>query len=310
MPFFAFLNHVPGLSIVFGNPEPPHVISVEDEQFARKTALHAFHLALTGKASEAQALFIPSKRFLVTDAIFKTAFASIEMLFGPYVSMEAPILEPSGSDIIVKIPLHFERGPKMVAVIPINSQRLLTGFRIKPAMGVITSAWKVPSYANPKTFNEEEVKLSAGNYDTRGTLSVPNTNSTAGVILLGGSGPTDQDGTLGHNKILKDLAWGLASNGISVLRFDSVTSTNADKIAGIDTFTMTDEYVPHALAAVKHMHLRSNMKDRPIFCHRSQSWRDCGPASRSSSAERLWTGASCSCITAILSERLAANEIP
>jgi uncharacterized protein len=43
------------------------------------------------------------------------------------------------------------------------------------------------------------------------------------VVLLSGSGPQDRDETIGRNKPLKDLAWGLASAGVAVLRFDKVT---------------------------------------------------------------------------------------
>lgn len=63
----------------------------------------------------------------------------------------------------------------------------------------------------------------------------------------------------------KDLAWGLASNEICVLRFDSMTSTNADKIAESDILTLTDEYVPHALAAIEIIQAHPGMEGKPVF---------------------------------------------
>ncbi|WP_328808332.1 alpha/beta hydrolase family protein [Nonomuraea antri] len=72
-----------------------------------------------------------------------------------------------------------------------------------------------------------------------------------GVVLLAGGGPFDRDGTAGPNKPLKDLAWGLAAQGVAVLRFDKVTHAHAAQVAADPGFTMTDEYVPHAVAAVR-----------------------------------------------------------
>jgi dienelactone hydrolase len=61
------------------------------------------------------------------------------------------------------------------------------------------------------------------------------------VVLLAGSGALDRDETIGRNKPLKDIAWGLASRGVAVARFDKAPGPR----------TPTEEYVPQALAAVE-----------------------------------------------------------
>jgi uncharacterized protein len=71
------------------------------------------------------------------------------------------------------------------------------------------------------------------------------------VVLLSGSGPQHRDETLGRNKPLKDLAWRLASAGGAVLRFDKVTHAHPGQVAGKTGFTLTDEYTPHAAAAIR-----------------------------------------------------------
>jgi uncharacterized protein len=71
------------------------------------------------------------------------------------------------------------------------------------------------------------------------------------VVLLGGSGPVDRDETIGRNKPFKDLAWGLASRGVAVLRFDKVTHAHGQEVVKDPGFTVTDEYVPHAAAAIR-----------------------------------------------------------
>ena len=46
-----------------------------------------------------------------------------------------------------------------------------------------------------------------------------------------GAGPFDRDEASGPNRPLKDLAWGLASRGVAVLRFDKITYARPDLVA-------------------------------------------------------------------------------
>ncbi|MGO8877219.1 MAG: alpha/beta hydrolase family protein [Acidimicrobiales bacterium] len=85
-----------------------------------------------------------------------------------------------------------------------------------------------------------------------GTLSLPRRPGRhPAVVLLAGSGVLDRDETIGRNKPFKDLAWGLASGGVAVLRFDKVTFAHPAEVKGAADFTLADEYVPHAVAAVE-----------------------------------------------------------
>jgi dienelactone hydrolase len=110
--------------------------------------------------------------------------------------------------------------------------------------------WAPPPYADPSLFEEQEVTLGTGPLAVPGTLSLPRApGPRPGIVLLAGGGPFDRDETAGPNKPLKDLAWGLASRGAAVVRFDKVTHVHRDRIAGTDDFTLADEYIPHATAA-------------------------------------------------------------
>ncbi|MFF1822296.1 alpha/beta hydrolase family protein [Kribbella sp. NPDC058245] len=110
--------------------------------------------------------------------------------------------------------------------------------------------WTPPPYADPTSFTEEEITLDAADRRTGGTLTLPQTPTGRGVVLLTGGGPLDRDETSGPNKPLKDLAWGLASQGVTVLRFDKFT-TGHPELMGEPGFTMSAEYVPHGVAAVR-----------------------------------------------------------
>ena len=77
-----------------------------------------------------------------------------------------------------------------------------------------------PAYAKPDSFSEQPLTLVNGNFELPGTLTVPKGEGPfPAVVLLHDSGPHDQDETLGPNKPLKDLAWGLATHGIVVFRY-------------------------------------------------------------------------------------------
>jgi fermentation-respiration switch protein FrsA (DUF1100 family) len=66
-----------------------------------------------------------------------------------------------------------------------------------------------------------------------------------------GSGPHDGDETIGPNKPFRDLAWGLASRGIAVLRYDKRTLTHGQKMATMaDRITVKEEVVDDAASAV------------------------------------------------------------
>jgi dienelactone hydrolase len=73
------------------------------------------------------------------------------------------------------------------------------------------------------------------------------------AILLQGSGPHDRDETIGPNAPFRDLAHGLASRGVAVLRYDKRTHAHKMRYADPkirDAVAVQDEVVDDALAAV------------------------------------------------------------
>lgn len=127
-------------------------------------------------------------------------------------------------------------------------------------------AWRAPDYANLDSFDEREITLGSGEFAVNGLLSLPKADGPhPAVVLLAGGGPFDREGTVGPNRIYRDIAWGLASRGIAVLRFDKVTFAHAEKVAATPEFTQYDEYVPHALAAIDLLGGTQDVDARRIF---------------------------------------------
>jgi len=108
----------------------------------------------------------------------------------------------------------------------------------------------VPASAQVGTYVERDTALAAGKIRLPATLSIPDGAVRApAIVLVHGSGPEDRDETIGANKPFRDLAQGLASRGIVVLRYDKRSKVAPLSFLGRQ-FTVDDEVVDDALSAV------------------------------------------------------------
>jgi uncharacterized protein len=206
-------------------------------------AITVAEMARDGRFAEIEDLFAPPLRAVVSAETLRAAWDDEMARRGPLSVTGEPVSEPAR----VSVPVTCEHGG-LTVVMSVDGAGLLQGLRIGPAA---SAPWTPPSYAAPESFAERDVVVGSGPLAVPGTLSVPRGRGPRpGVVLLSGGGPFDRDETSGPNKPLKDLAWGLASRGVAVLRFDKVTCAHPGQVADAGGFTMAEEYVPHAAAAV------------------------------------------------------------
>jgi uncharacterized protein len=141
----------------------------------------------------------------------------------------------------------------------------VTGLFFKP----VQPPWQPPSYAQPSRFKEEGVLIGKGEWATPGTLTLPpGEGRFRALILVHGSGPNDRDEASLNSpqRVFKDLAWGLASRGIAVVRYDKRTLTHARKLnKAMDSFTHRQEYVEDALAALEFLRQDKRIDSRHIY---------------------------------------------
>jgi dienelactone hydrolase len=218
-------------------------------------ALAVVELARTGQFDEIRELFTAGLRPMVTADGLRAAWEAEVAERGQLTAVGAPVSDQAdGAMVTVQVPMSFERGPQTLAVY-LTRDGQLAGIQLAPPGDAAPAApWEPPGYADPGRFDETDVTLGSGPLAVPGTLSLPRPRQSGGllpaIVLLGGSGPEDRDGSIGRSKPLKDLAWGLASGGIAVLRFDKVTHAHPDLVSQNRAFTVADEYVPDALAAI------------------------------------------------------------
>jgi dienelactone hydrolase len=111
--------------------------------------------------------------------------------------------------------------------------------------------FKPPAYVKRDAFKEVEVQVGAGEWALPGTLAVPaGAGPLPAVVLVHGSGPNDRDETVLGNRPFRDLAWGLASQGAAVLRYEKRTKQYRERLANGKDLTVKEEVLDDALAAV------------------------------------------------------------
>ena len=116
--------------------------------------------------------------------------------------------------------------------------------------GPLEPTWTAPPYADLATFTERDLEVGPAPrlFATLTTPRAPGKHAIA--VLVHGSGPADRDESATGSKLFKDLAWGLASRGVAVLRYEKRTRQHAGSLAG-KAITMDDETILDARAIAR-----------------------------------------------------------
>jgi len=158
------------------------------------------------------------------------------------------------ANLLRRVELHctFERSDAVVTF-TFNPQDKLAGIGIRlagPPSAARLPSWSAPDYVLPSAFEEREITL--GERTPLGaTLSMPTQGTQVpAVVIVGGSGPNDRDETVVPNRPMKDLAHGLASRGIAVLRYDKRTLVYPAQFQPQLGTTVKEEAIDDTIAAI------------------------------------------------------------
>lgn len=170
---------------------------------------------------------------------------------------------------IVIITVEFEK-TSLDFQIAFNKQGKIGGLLFKPSQTSNQNAetYKIPEYAKETLFQEKEVTVGAGEWALPATLTLPiGTGKFPVVVLVHGSGANDRDETHFNpaNKPFKDLAWGLASRGVAVLRYEKRAKQYGNKFAANNKFTIQEETVDDALFAVEMLRKTEEIDKQKIY---------------------------------------------
>lgn len=141
------------------------------------------------------------------------------------------------------------------ARIGVDAKGAIHTFRIVPASPEAT-----PPPAHDEPFVETGFEVAG----LPGTITLPRgAGPFPAVVLVHGSGPQDRDASTGPNKPFLDLARGLASRGVAVLRYDKRSAARPQDFA--DQFTVDLETVDDAVAAIGALRTTPGVDPARVF---------------------------------------------
>ena len=126
--------------------------------------------------------------------------------------------------------------------------------------------YHTPAYSHPDSFTAREVTVGDDQWKLPGALLIPKGKGPfPAVVLVHGSGPNDRDESVGGVRVFRDLAEGLASHGIAVLRYDKRTLVYPEKSTADKNLTMTDETVTDAVRALALLRTEPEIDPKHVF---------------------------------------------
>ncbi|BAC14698.1 hypothetical conserved protein [Oceanobacillus iheyensis HTE831] len=141
-----------------------------------------------------------------------------------------------------------------------DEQSELVGFHMEPMQTKRTL---------PRNVEEEVMKIGEGtDFELEGTLTLPKDldESIPGVILVHGSGPSDQDEAVYEYAPFRDLAYGLAEQGIAVLRYPKRSFVYPEMQATFgNDLTVNEETMDDAVLAAQLLKEDNRIQTDEVF---------------------------------------------
>lgn len=225
----------------------------------------AMNLILAGRYSELEEMFTADLRNQLSEETLRTQIGPQIRALGTAEKPGEPNLEAAGSMTVAVMRVKFAQ-----SIIDwrftVSPEGKIAGLFFQPGESG-GEEWQRPPYSRPNVFRERELTVGDGGWKLPGTLTVPGGGggAVAGVVLVHGSGPLDRDETVGPNKPFRDLAEGLASRGIAVLRYEKRTKVYASRMGAMKDLTVEQETVEDATKAAALLRQQPEVASRRVF---------------------------------------------
>ena len=171
----------------------------------------------------------------------QTLWERIETSAGNFKGVENVEIETIDDNIRQTGTLNFDQAAVRL-IVSESAKKEINGLFISQL------GYSPPCYAKDLVTGKKYINFISDSYDISGELMIPVTCSSCPVVILvHGSGPNDRDETIGSNKVFKDLALGLAANGIASFRYDKRSNLYPEAFEG--QFDLYDETINDAISA-------------------------------------------------------------
>ncbi len=203
---------------------------------------------VAGKYEEAAGSFDSLVAARLPAPLLQQVWESLQQQVGKFESYEHYSVARSDPYFMIFLTCRFEKNVLLDLKLVYDDSGRISGIFFLPSKQI---PYRLPPYVDTARFHREPLLVKTDTFRLRGELTTP-----AGlqlypvVVMVQGSGPSDLDETIGPNKIFRDIAYGLSSNGIAVIRFDKRTFDYGNSL-GSDTITVWSETIGDAVSALK-----------------------------------------------------------
>lgn len=218
-----------------------------------------------GKYQEAHQMQDEKMQKLLPQATLQKMWEDMKKDLGALLSFETRTTNRKDGYLVTAILCRFER-MTLLAQVALDERERIAGLYFLPST---EKEYVPPSYVDQNRFTEKEIVFGTPGWELPGTLTIPREKGPFPVLLLvHGSGPNDRDETIMGNKPFKDLAWGLATQGIAVFRYDKRTYTHGTKLSmspELLQLTVEEEVIADALSALQLLRKQPEIDGEQIF---------------------------------------------
>jgi uncharacterized protein len=217
---------------------------------------------LAHKFSGFYAMFSPQMKSAISLETYSAQMEQI-LALGPPQKIDAPRTQTVGDLTVVVIEVHWAP-VSLDFQVAWNKAGEIDGTFWRPAPAV--SNFQSAPYSHPDSFSAFEVTVGDDAWKLPGTLTIPKgAGPFPALVLVHGSGPNDRDESDGGAKVFRDLAEGLSSRGIAVLRYEKRTRQYPQQCAADPAFTMNQETVEDAARAAALLRKQAKIDPARVY---------------------------------------------
>ncbi len=236
--------------LLFGAPPPLTAAEQETPPAPAQMAEALVDNLAAGDYEAAREHFDAGMRNALPAERLEQVWRQLTTAAGPFQRRGPTWVREQGGFTTVYVPCHFSRACLSAKVV-FGAEGKVSGLWFRP--GGVPEPPGPPPYADLALFEEREVTVGAGDTALPATLCLPAGDGPfPGLVLVHGSGPHDRDETVIAVKPFRDLAQGLATRGVAVLRYEKRTKAHPERAAAMAArFTVQEEVIDDALAAAR-----------------------------------------------------------
>ena len=224
----------------------------------------ALDLLLASRYDEFSQLLTTEAKTLLTPEFLRDRVGAEVKSFGKVEEISQPLTEKSGGVDIVSFPVRFSN--KSVNIqLTLNGSGQVAGLHFRSPDDPLPTVWKRPSYSKPELFRERSVTIGSDEWKLGGTFTFPSGKGPyPAVVLVHGPGPNDRDESIYATRMFADIAEGLASRGIAVLRYDKRTKLYGQQMSELP-FTLQQETIEDAVRAIALVRRQPEVDPSRVF---------------------------------------------